>query len=212
MADFLQSWNKTFEHEGGYQANVNDDGNYFLGMLIGTKYGITPQTYYNTFKVIPTVELMKNLTKQKASEVAKKIFDSYGLYKIPKQFVADNCFDILFNHSYTTASNLIQKSCLQVNPNSLPKYGNDKKYGTETLNAIIDICNKGKATEFNKFLVENRIKFFENRVQNEPSQLVFIAGWLRRAGSYLVAEFKAKSKQILLLFGIGALAYYLTKK
>lgn len=211
MANFWKAWEITLQFEGGYSNSASDLGNYFAGQLLGTKYGITPQTYYNHFKQIPTAEIMKNLSKQQAGEIAKNIWNKYGLEAIPIQGVANNVFDCLFHYSYTTASNLIQDSVLLVDSNLLPKYGNDKAFGTETLNAIISLCNKGKGTIFNNYLVEQRVLFYEARIEQNASQLVFLAGWLRRAGAYVMANIE-KSGKVLLLLGAGALAYILFNK
>lgn len=55
--------------EGGYQNMQTDKGNYLDGKNIGTNRGITPKAYKEYYGKAPSVEDMKNLTKEQAKEI-----------------------------------------------------------------------------------------------------------------------------------------------
>ena len=87
-----RSLNKVFDFEGGYQQNPNDRGNFIShiagdGENLGTNMGITPVTLAEWRNVDPstiTVEDMKNLTEEEATEIytARYITDP-GFDKLP---------------------------------------------------------------------------------------------------------------------------------
>jgi lysozyme family protein len=201
MSEFLKAWRITLEHEGGYSDNYNDLGNFCTGVdeMIGTKYGITCNSYWNYYNNPPTAENMRNLTVSQAGEIAKgTIWTPYNLGAIPLQPIANQIFDIMFHFSPTTGADIIQKALISTGIN-LPYYGNDKIFGSETLNAIIKACNTGKGAELNQNLINYRVAYYENRVKTRPDQLIFLKGWLNRANDYALRIIKNKSLPYLVI-------------
>lgn len=64
-----------FGHEGGYSNTKTDSGNFFNGILVGTKYGITGKTLaaHRGVKTI-TAEDVRNLTRKEAEEIYRKSY------------------------------------------------------------------------------------------------------------------------------------------
>lgn len=99
MADFKKAKERVLKLEGGYQAHPDDNGNYnSRGELVGTKYGIAAKTYEAVTGVIPTVQVMKNLSLIKAESIYKKLFwDKVGGDHLKNQAVAEIVFDHAIN-------------------------------------------------------------------------------------------------------------------
>jgi len=74
MADFSIAVAKTFNAEGGYQADPADTANYVKGVLIGTNHGISAIAYATYLKRTPTVDEMKALTQDTAKLIFKSLF------------------------------------------------------------------------------------------------------------------------------------------
>jgi lysozyme family protein len=84
-------------------------------------------------------------------------------------------FDTFVQHSPTTATKLLQRA-VNAAGRAIPI---DGKMGIGTLTAINAINGKvlrGK-------LLQVREDYYKNRVQNDPSQQRFLAGWLNRLES-----------------------------
>lgn len=103
MADFNKVVAPTLHFEGGYGNRPDDSGNYCIvwingkptrGALVGTNHGIAAPTLQTYLGRCPSVAEMKELTKETAIKIYKKIFWD-GLIngdKIKDQFVAFMCF------------------------------------------------------------------------------------------------------------------------
>jgi lysozyme family protein len=216
MATFSQAWSLTDLHEGGYQDNYLDTGNFCSGYdsgfdIVGTNHGITCNTYFAYYGFYATKESMKLLTSSDAGKIAEYLYwDKYNLASIPIQGIANQVFDFLFHFSYRTASDLIQMAILQAGGH-LPEYGNDKQFGSETLFAIIQLCNLGKADLLNQKLIDVRTDYYNNRVISIPSQAVFIDGWINRADSYTMSFIKGSAITVTLL-ALGTFWYLSNRK
>lgn len=209
MSEFGIAWNITAGHEGGLSLNPDDYGNFYNSELIGTKYGITATYYYSVTGRNISRQKMANLTKSQAGDIARAgAWTKYSLDSIPLQYIANQIFDILFHFSFSTASRIIQLSVLQAGGN-LNQYGQDNKFGSETLKAIIDLCKTGKGEELNNSLVAQRIIFYNSRVLQNSNMTVFIKGWLSRAKDYLVSPAKITAG---LMIGAAVTIYLLYNK
>lgn len=62
--DFDRAMDWVFEREGGFQKNPKDVGNYYLGELIGTKYGISAASWAHLYDI-------PNLSKDAARAIYK---------------------------------------------------------------------------------------------------------------------------------------------
>ncbi len=98
MAEFKIAQRIVASSEGGYQADPSDDGNYYLGKLIGTKYGISAPVLANYLGRVPTVMEMRGLTKKVAEDILKRRYWlANNLDKIKNQSVANMIYDGVVN-------------------------------------------------------------------------------------------------------------------
>lgn len=82
-----------FKAEGGYSEDKADSGNYINGKFIGTNHGISAPTLAEYLGREPTVEEMKNLTKDEAREIAAtKYYDRFKINSLP-----NNLQEIVFH-------------------------------------------------------------------------------------------------------------------
>jgi lysozyme family protein len=104
---FDNAFEKLIGHEGGYQNDPNDRGNWTSGVigvgeLKGTKYGISAMSY-------PQLDI-KNLTLEQAKEIYKR--DFWGRFNALKltdgmQFML---FDAAVNHGPGNAVRMLQRA------------------------------------------------------------------------------------------------------
>lgn len=82
-----------FKAEGGYSEDKADSGNYINGKFIGTNHGISAPILAEYLGREPTVEEMKNLTKDKAREIAAtRYYDRFKINSLP-----NNLQEIVFH-------------------------------------------------------------------------------------------------------------------
>lgn len=73
-----------FNMEGGYSDDRSDTGNYYRGRFIGTNHGISAPLLAEVLGRTPTVEDMKNLTAEEASNIYKERYvQQYGIDALP---------------------------------------------------------------------------------------------------------------------------------
>ena len=133
MADFKTAFAKTIINEGGYSDVPEDNGNWTsgvkgVGVLIGTKYGISAPVLQQFLGHTPTVGEMKFLSIQTAQEIYRKNYwNVIRGDEIESQEISDSLFDSSVNMGDSRAIKLLQAVLL------LPQTGimND-----ETLNKI----------------------------------------------------------------------------
>lgn len=103
MADFYKVVAPTLKFEGGYSNRADDPGNYCTiwvggkakrGALVGTNHGIAAPTLQTYLGRCPSVAEMKNLSKETAIKIYKKVFWDSLIQgdRIKDQFVAFMCF------------------------------------------------------------------------------------------------------------------------
>lgn len=195
MANFDESVNKVLKWEGGYQTNPNDYGNYnSAGELVGTKYGITPTTFFLIKGYEPTAQDMQNLTKDEA----KTFYYTYYWYPnnlqlIKSQKVANFILDTLVLFSSQTAHKILHYAgnYIDINYyNSIPE-----------VQALEEIAGA-------------RIGHFNNIVTNDPTQAQFLQGWTNRTEDYINTSIfdpiltEVKQKKSILFIGSFALLLF----
>lgn len=95
MAELLQLFRRTLKHEGGFQNDPDDDGNWTggakgKGTCKGTKYGISARMYPN--------EDIANLTEERAIEIyLKDYYLPLKLEEIKSPRIRWKLFDIAIN-------------------------------------------------------------------------------------------------------------------
>ena len=146
---------RTRKNEGGYANHPNDRGG-------ATNYGITSRFYPN--------EDIEHLTPERASAI---LYRDYWLkpkmYKLPDEY-ADIVFDNGVNQGQNRAIKHLQNA-LSIKEDGL--------IGPDTLDALSKADDRTK--EIFKQNVKQRAK---NIAKQNPSQEVFLDGWINRADDY----------------------------
>lgn len=177
MADYQSAGVQLLKHEGGYQDNPADPGNYDVqGNLIGTNFGITPGTYKRYYGSYPSKTDMKNLTYNEAYDIYRGLYwDKNQLYFIQDQAAANQVLDTLVLHG--RGARLIQVAINDLNyPVAINNF-----YNNETAQAVIDLTKTpGDAQRFNDTLVNVRIAYVTDLAAMDPSLNQFLDGWKSR--------------------------------
>lgn len=164
MANVLLFVPKLLKFEGGFVDNPNDAGG-------ATFEGITLSTYRFYFGNQKTVNDLKNITKDEVIHIIKLgYWDKILADQINNQSIAEICVDWLYNSGTGIIKNI--QSILGITPDGIA--------GKDTVTAInsanpIDLFNKIK---------EARIAFYKAIVQHNPSQHIFLEGWMNRINSF----------------------------
>lgn len=162
---FDKSFDRTIGHEGGFQADPKDRGNWTTGVigkgeLKGTKFGISAMTY-------PKLDI-KNLTVEQAKAIYKKDFwDALGMDRFPTalQF---QLFDAAINHSWRRTVQILQRAV---------GVTDDGVIGPKTIAAV-------NAEELNDLLMNflaERIEYFTKL----STFATYAKGWMVRCANNL---------------------------
>lgn len=158
-------FDRTFGHEGGYQCDPKDRGNWCggevgKGELKGTKYGIAAMTY-------PDLDI-KSLTIQQAKAIYKQDWwDKLGMEKWPKA-LQYQIFDAAINHGIGRANQFIQYSA---------RVTEDGKIGPKTMAAVMAMDANDLLMRF----LAKRLRYF-TEVKTWDS---YSRGWTRRVAQCL---------------------------
>lgn len=172
MANFHLAYNLVLDHEGGYQNNPNDSGNYnSLGQLVGTNWGISAPVYESFLGYPPSKFDVQNMSLNEAKAIYKERFwDDILGDQIRDQQVANIFFDGRVNHGRTGVK--IMQRILGV--------ADDGVVGSLTLNEI----NYANPRWLFESYQEERRDFYYWLVENNGSLQVFLNGWLNRIDSF----------------------------
>jgi lysozyme family protein len=174
MADLNQAIQKTLIHEGGYQNNPLDAGNWYNGINYGTKYGITPRDVANYFpSLISDLNCIRNLTTDQAVVIYKAGYWKDLYSQINAQLVAEKLFDTGVLMGVGTAVKL-----LQITIKGSLMLVSDGVFGPQTLTELNqqtgDFLGRYRTTLINHAI---------NIVNNNPNDSGFIQGWISRISS-----------------------------
>jgi lysozyme family protein len=162
----MNAFDRAFDHvvgvEGGFSNHPDDRGG-------ATKYGIT-QDVLASYRGKPVDEDdVKNLQLAEAKMIYRaRYWNALGCDGIKSELVAQLLFDQGVNRGVTAAAKSIQQ---------LVGVKTDGKIGTASLAAINGTESKALAFHF----VCAAQEAYARIVQNNPSQAVFLVGWLRRS-------------------------------
>lgn len=163
MAKFEPAIKVVLKHEKGYSNNPRDKGG-------ETNWGISKRSY-------PNVDI-KNLTLKDAKDIYFRDFwipVRCGIFD--NQLIATKIFDISVNMGKARAIRLLQKSVNAVFRSKKLKV--DGKIGYKTLKAANDAVPIELLIEIR---AQQAIRYTEI-ILRDPSQKVFLKGWMRRAVS-----------------------------
>lgn len=173
--------NVILKHEGGFVNHRADKGG-------ATNYGITHSTLSSWYRRPVTIDDVRKLTRETAIEIY------YHQYL--KQPKIDKLPDPIWLQVFDIGVNSGPKRGIQM----LQQVLNDAGFGPVDIDGIIGPqtidATENALEEMGPYLtnaiVEERIKFYENIVEGNPSQSVFLKGWLNRANSFRVPTGKEK--------------------
>ena len=170
MSAFAFAVNYLLQNEGGLVDNPHDEGGI-------TNFGISYR-YYKTIYPDAIPDDIRNITIYQAKEFYKKMFWDHSRWQeITCQVTANLVFDMHVSMGMAAATKILQRGlcCVAGNANWLL---DDGIFGDNTLrmiNALKDIDLLSIA------LRSERAGYYRDIVVKDPSQKIFLEGWLNRA-------------------------------
>lgn len=175
MANFQQALAKTLIHEGGYQNNPDDSGNWFNGINYGTKYGITAADVVHYFPAfISDLNCVRNLTVDQAGVIYAAGYWKDLYSQINDQPIAEKLFDMGVLMGVKTAVKLLQIT-LQSQIAIVP----DGVFGPETLSDVNQAAPADLLSRYRSTLVDHCISI----MNHNPKDTQFVRGWITRISS-----------------------------
>jgi len=164
---------RLIEEEGGYVHHPLDKGG-------PTKYGITLATYKmyvaNTSADEVTPEDIKELTKDVAAAIYyTRYINIPRLYILPDD-IFEQAFDAAVQHGPAQAITLLQRAI---------GVSEDGILGPVTLEKLESYLTAPRAFSLNAIYLRERLRFYAQIVANNPSQSVFILGWINRVSRFI---------------------------
>lgn len=170
----MENWKElaafVLEREGGYCNRKADKGG-------PTNKGVTLTTYRSVFGQSKTVEDLKRITDAEWEYIFKKFYwDKCKADYIQDKSVAFILVDWAYNSGVKTAVTHLQR---------IVKTTADGIMGKQTLQAV----NTRSPLPLFGALKQDRIAFYKARAAKNPSQKVFLKGWLNRVGHFAYNKF-----------------------
>ena len=158
LVPFIKKW------EGGFANHPQDKGG-------ATNKGVTLSTYKMVYGKDKTVDDLKNMTESQWNYIFKKLYwDKWKADSIKNQSIAN----ILVDWVWMSGLGTIKKI------QSLFGLTADGIVGNKTISYI---NSHDQEEVFNK-IWNRRKSFYESLVKNNPSQKVFLKGWMNRLNTY----------------------------
>ena len=166
MAQFEPAIRVVLRHEGGYATNPRDKGG-------ETMYGISQRSY-------PRLDI-KSLDRDGAMAIYLRDFWKPGRYgSIRSQSVATKAFDLAVNMGRKTAARLLQTAVNEMDGRRLGgKLKVDGVIGPRTLKAVNSLAPANLLTELR---AQAALRYARIALR-DPTQKIFLKGWMRRAVS-----------------------------
>lgn len=162
---FLDAFKVVIGHEGGYVNDPNDRGG-------ETKYGISKRSYPN--------KDIANLTLEDAKAIYYVDFwHQLRLDEVTDYQIALEIFDTAVNCGVNTAVIIAQKALSFLGT----KTATDGIIGSKTIDGL-NSWSSHDPEALHKALNGYQFMHYERIVMNNPSQLKFARGWLKRIQSY----------------------------
>ncbi len=169
-----------YKHEGGYQNDISDSGNYVDGVLIGTNHGISAPVLKEYLGRTPTVEEMKNLTKATATEIYKKNF--WTCIRVPE--IDDKYVAIQYADMYINGGG----NSVKIMKRALNNLGYSTIVNSKYNDPFIEEVNTANASKLHEEYKNERIKFYKELVKKKPSMKKWEEGWITRAKSFIYGK------------------------
>ena len=177
MDNFEKSLSFVFGNEGGYSNDPNDRGG-------ETNLGITQSTLDRArLEINGLPSSVRNLTRAQAEEIYRVMYWEESKADMMPYPLCTLHFDASVNHGVGGAGKLLQKT---IN-NYAAKAGLDARVdvdgaiGPKTLAALCQCLDlKGNVSLICEIYCNEREKYYKSIVESNPSQGVFLKGWLNR--------------------------------
>ena len=170
MADLIHTYiERLFEREGYFSNHAADKGG-------ATAWGITRATLAFWRKHVVSVEEVKALTQAEAAAIYRALyFDNHRIGLLPDE-VEEQVFDFGVNSGPQVAIQALQE-CLSIKA--------DGAIGPTTVAATLVACRPDGGRALNRKLAVWRAMMIARIVRRDPSQVAFLAGWLRRTLDFI---------------------------
>lgn len=146
------------QHEGGLVDNQHDKGG-------KTNYGISAAAF--PFEDIP------NLTRERAEWIYRQNYWSDTWSAFDSQDVATYLLDCAVNHGRMVAETMLQKAANDC--------GGGVTVDGHVGSATIAACNAANPEKLLTAFQTRRLEKYVKIIANDPTQVVFALGWIRRA-------------------------------
>ncbi|CAB1080273.1 Lysozyme (N-acetylmuramidase) family, (EC [Olavius algarvensis Delta 1 endosymbiont] len=163
------------DREGGFVNHPADRGG-------PTNFGVTQATLSSWRGREASIDDVRSLTIDEARDIYRsRYYVGPQIDRLPN-LIQPLVFDMSINHGPGAAIEMFQSV---LNEQGIP-CGVDGGIGDETIGCARTAVDRF-GEELINFLVDKRIQFYHQIVENKPSQSVFLKGWLRRANEFRVA-------------------------
>ncbi len=160
--------------EGGFVNHPADKGG-------PTNFGVTQATLSRFLERAVTVEEVRTLDLQTARDIYElRYYRNPRIDKLPEA-IQPFVFDCAVNHGPRRAIKFVQNVCHEAGFGPITS---DGLMGPKT-KAVADVCYSAMGEWMLLALIEERRMFYLKIVENNPSQKVFLRGWMNRANSFL---------------------------
>ena len=160
--------------EGGYVNHPADKGG-------PTKFGITQHTLSRYLERMVTVDEVKALDLATARDIYELRYYRQPRIQLLPELIQPFLFDSAVNHGPRRAIRFMQAVC---NAAGFGPLAVDGLIGPKTKSQA-EACAEQLGDWMLVALVEERQMFYASIVESNPSQSVFLLGWLQRARSFL---------------------------
>ena len=161
MNEFDDIIGHVLEREGGYVNHKNDRGG-------ATNYGVTQKVFADWLAShAMTYRDVRSLTVDEAIKIYFELYWKNAHCDVLPPSVRDIHFDAAVNHGVRRAALLLQGAAGATQ---------DGIIGKQTLKAVLDI----NADLLRMRYIAMRYRFYGAIIQRDRSQMVFIAGWMKR--------------------------------
>lgn len=162
-----QILDRTLDLERGYQCDPDDTGNRnAYGQLVGTNWGITPETYTRFYGRIPSAEDMGALTPNDAREIYR-LFYLQPFDLIVDADLKQELVDFGVNCGVPTAIRALQQAVGTVV---------DGRIGPKTIAALTSADRNRVDRDLTRLRIERSV----DAIIARPAKRRFLTGWLRR--------------------------------
>ncbi len=166
----------TLDFEGGFSDHKDDRGG-------ATMHGITTNTLKTVYQLAPELLLPKHvseLTLEQAHLIYQRFYYEGPNIHLLHWAVQQVVFDIAVNHGPQQAVKLVQRVC---NLSGIVVIQEDGIIGPMTIRSV-DRVYRAMGNLLINAICDERILFYRAICANDPTQQIFLHGWLRRANAF----------------------------